>query len=369
MCLLAFSLIVFSGTPAKKAKHDSEEPNEQPKEKGSLLKSLLAVNMYQSPAEGSQTTYIPNVAPVLPQTLSQSAVPPGDVQTSLNTKSCIFVINSNLAMPSSSLTDLNSFTNLQNTGSNNSSLINPQTTGQTNYVYILPTTQATESPLKVQPVLRSLQTPVGTNIVYIPNLINASIIPQSNVQVLYNSIPTTLLKETDVSTLSDMKSVINSFSSSVDENNNLQSLDCSRPAILETDDDFDHSKCSDLDFPCQPDLGFGSDEDYDGADELSPTGSRGNKNVIDKDMVSDEDIVPFPQIWHYFQGTVKCLSIGTPKNNKIFICSKCKIDFKCPTLWAHDRLIIMCSNIGAPKTINFPFGTNGKLMVLGVLIL
>ena len=29
----------------------------------------------------------------------------------------------------------------------------------------------------------------------------------------------------------------------------------------------------------------------------------------------------------------------------------------------------MCSNIGTPKIINFPFGTNGKLMVLGVPIL
>ena len=29
----------------------------------------------------------------------------------------------------------------------------------------------------------------------------------------------------------------------------------------------------------------------------------------------------------------------------------------------------MCSIIGTPKTINFPFGTNGKLMVLGVPIL
>ena len=28
----------------------------------------------------------------------------------------------------------------------------------------------------------------------------------------------------------------------------------------------------------------------------------------------------------------------------------------------------MCSNIGTPKIINFPFGTNGKLMVLGVPI-
>ena len=29
---------------------------------------------------------------------------------------------------------------------------------------------------------------------------------------------------------------------------------------------------------------------------------------------------------------------------------------------------LMCCNIGTHKTINFPFGTNGKLMVLGVSI-
>ena len=29
----------------------------------------------------------------------------------------------------------------------------------------------------------------------------------------------------------------------------------------------------------------------------------------------------------------------------------------------------MCKNIGTPENINFPFGTNGKLMVLGVPIL
>ena len=30
------------------------------------------------------------------------------------------------------------------------------------------------------------------------------------------------------------------------------------------------------------------------------------------------------------------------------------------------QLIIMFFNTGAPKTINGPFGTNGKLMILGV---
>ena len=29
----------------------------------------------------------------------------------------------------------------------------------------------------------------------------------------------------------------------------------------------------------------------------------------------------------------------------------------------------MSLNIGTPKTINFPFGTNGKLIVLGVPVL
>ena len=41
----------------------------------------------------------------------------------------------------------------------------------------------------------------------------------------------------------------------------------------------------------------------------------------------------------------------------------------CPEIWVHYSLIVMCSNIGTPKTINFPFGTNGKLIVLGVPIL
>ena len=65
-----------------------------------------------------------------------------------------------------------------------------------------------------------------------------------------------------------------------------------------------------------------------------------------------------------------CLSIGTPKINEFSICSKCKfIIFRCPKLWTYYSLIIMCLNIGTPKNINFPFGTNGKLMVSGVPIL
>ena len=64
-----------------------------------------------------------------------------------------------------------------------------------------------------------------------------------------------------------------------------------------------------------------------------------------------------------------CLSIGTQKSNKFSIFSGVEINFfMCPKIWAHKSLIIMCSNIGTPKIINFPFGTNGKLMGLGVPI-
>ena len=59
-----------------------------------------------------------------------------------------------------------------------------------------------------------------------------------------------------------------------------------------------------------------------------------------------------------------CLSIRTPKSNKFSIGSKCKINY----FLVSQNLIIMCSNTGTPKIINFPFGTNGKLMVLGVPI-
>ena len=52
-----------------------------------------------------------------------------------------------------------------------------------------------------------------------------------------------------------------------------------------------------------------------------------------------------------------------------FVLNQKLIIFGCPKIWAHYSLIIMCSNIGTSKTINFPFGTNGKLMVLGVPIL
>ena len=57
-------------------------------------------------------------------------------------------------------------------------------------------------------------------------------------------------------------------------------------------------------------------------------------------------------------------------SNKFSIVPNVKlIIFRCPKIWAHYSLIVMCSNIGtSKKIINFPFGTNGKLMVVGVPI-
>ena len=69
-----------------------------------------------------------------------------------------------------------------------------------------------------------------------------------------------------------------------------------------------------------------------------------------------------------------CLSIGTPKNwakiiNFPFVPNGKFIIFRCPKIWAHYILIMMCLNIGTPNNHHFPFETNEKVVVLGVPIL
>ena len=68
--------------------------------------------------------------------------------------------------------------------------------------------------------------------------------------------------------------------------------------------------------------------------------------------------------------TLMCLSIGTPKNNKFSICKNNKF-FICPKrkISAEYSLIVICSNIETSKNQIITFGTNGKLMFLGVPIL
>ena len=41
----------------------------------------------------------------------------------------------------------------------------------------------------------------------------------------------------------------------------------------------------------------------------------------------------------------------------------------CPKIRANYSLIIVCSDIGTPNNHHFPFGTNGKVVMLGVPIL
>ena len=45
------------------------------------------------------------------------------------------------------------------------------------------------------------------------------------------------------------------------------------------------------------------------------------------------------------------------------------IIFRYPKIWAHYSLILICLNIGTSKNHNFPSGTNGQAVVLGVPIL
>ena len=43
--------------------------------------------------------------------------------------------------------------------------------------------------------------------------------------------------------------------------------------------------------------------------------------------------------------------------------------FRCPNIQAHYNEAVIYLNFGTPKIMNFPFGTNGKLIILGVPIL
>ena len=66
--------------------------------------------------------------------------------------------------------------------------------------------------------------------------------------------------------------------------------------------------------------------------------------------------------------TLMCLSIWTHKKkiNFPFETNGKFIIFRCPKIWAHYSLIIMCLNIRTPNIHHFPFWTNEKEVVLGV---
>ena len=70
----------------------------------------------------------------------------------------------------------------------------------------------------------------------------------------------------------------------------------------------------------------------------------------------------------YYPNVLKVL--GHPKIiNFPFVPNGKFIIFRCPKIWANYSLIIMCSNTGTPNNHHFLFGTNGKVVVLGVPIL
>ena len=54
------------------------------------------------------------------------------------------------------------------------------------------------------------------------------------------------------------------------------------------------------------------------------------------------------------QHTLKCLSIGTPKTiNFPFVPNGKLIDFRCPNIQAHHNLAVMCLKFGTPKYDKF----------------
>ena len=67
---------------------------------------------------------------------------------------------------------------------------------------------------------------------------------------------------------------------------------------------------------------------------------------------------------------LKCLSIGTPKIiNFPFVSNGKLMIFRCPNIQTDYNEAVLCLNLGHLKIMNFPFGTNGKLLFLGVPIL
>ena len=62
--------------------------------------------------------------------------------------------------------------------------------------------------------------------------------------------------------------------------------------------------------------------------------------------------------------TLKCLSIGTPKIiNFPFVSNGKLMIFRCPNIQTDYNKAVLCLNFGTPEIMNFPFGTNGKFII------
>ena len=62
--------------------------------------------------------------------------------------------------------------------------------------------------------------------------------------------------------------------------------------------------------------------------------------------------------------TLKCLSIGTPRTiNFPFVSNGKLMVFRCPNIQAHYNEAVSTLILGHLKIMNFPFGTNGKFVI------
>ena len=78
-------------------------------------------------------------------------------------------------------------------------------------------------------------------------------------------------------------------------------------------------------------------------------------------------------LWFAYQctlPTLKCLSIGTPKTiNFPFVSNGKLMVFRCPNIQAHYNEAAIYLNFGTPKNNEFSIWNKWKLIILGVPIL
>lgn len=325
--MLEFFPFCFVGTtPAKRKKKTEkmEKSVELTKEQGTqFLKSLLAANMYQSSGQKSVTTFIPNQSANLPQSLNYSPAQLENIQSKLiSAPNCLLVINptTTAVVPSSSLTDLHSFTSPPESVNNNILLITPLSVCTTSGTYSHSSALGNKKNLgQIQPKTVNVQPKLTSSLLLVQNLMTpVSAVSQSGIKLLYTPAlsaqsSTKSCKETKstscpAASLSDVNSFINSFSSSVDENNNFQASEWSSSTILDGNDDpslprFSCIEGSDLALTVTEDLGLSQNTDpcRNEDEDTRPPGSKDDQVVVDN-VDSPKDDVPFPHIWHYYEG-------------------------------------------------------------------
>ena len=286
--------------------------------------------MYQAPGQSKHTTYIPNQpaissAPTNVLTQNNLVVQPTNVQPKLVTQNCVLVLNPTAVVvpPSSSLTDLQRFTNPPKSVNNNVVMLNPLGVGQTSSACICnlqpnPTVNTNSGPVQSAACTYNVQPQIGTNLMFLQNITT----PASNsIQLIYSSNPvvalpmctaTTTSTETpnNLSSLSEVNAFIDSFSNS----DKIKSPVCSRSTSLEASGDLDHLRVTDLNnndldltWSTEFDLSRQTDPCMSEDEDIGATGNSQDPVIIDDsdvDSLKEENVVPFPNIWHYYQGNI-----------------------------------------------------------------